>query len=281
MKNKVVDGLRNQFQGLRESLSFEIKGAVLFGSWARGQGKMGSDIDILIIGEPLPSRMRDRIIQMIDIQDNITLYPLEIVLLTPEECRDNFNKHNPLFLDISTEGLILIDTDGLLENLIEETKRYIREEGIKKTERGWLFPIKYREVSYLSKLSNLDFIEIWLEDSQREIDASKGLKEMHLFDKSVYHAQQAVEKALKAIMLCFGWYEKTHYVAKDLEGIIDKQNLPHLWSKRLKGIAKRAKKIKPEVGLARYPGIKGGSLWVPYVEYVEKDSVEALITAEE
>jgi len=39
---------------------------------------------------------------------------------------------------------------------MENTRRYILERGIVKEKGGWRFPVAYREVSYLSDISNYD-----------------------------------------------------------------------------------------------------------------------------
>ncbi|MDW7999137.1 MAG: hypothetical protein RMI30_06795 [Thermodesulfovibrio sp.] len=94
---------------------------------------------------------------MAKIREHLSLgIPVDILLLTPEECISNFKSHNPLFLDISTEGVIVIDEDSFLEKLINETKEYIEKRKIQKLSDGWRFPVKYREVTYLSKITNKD-----------------------------------------------------------------------------------------------------------------------------
>jgi hypothetical protein len=60
---------------------------------------------------------------------------LDILLLTPEECISNFKNHNPLFLDISEEGIILFDKD-FINHLIKETREYISIKGIEKLDEG-------------------------------------------------------------------------------------------------------------------------------------------------
>jgi len=39
--------------------------------------------------------------------------PLDILLLTPEEVISNFKNHNPLFLDIAEEGIIILDKNDI------------------------------------------------------------------------------------------------------------------------------------------------------------------------
>ncbi len=39
-------------------------------------------------------------------------FAVDILLLTPDEAHHNFLNHNPLFLDIAEEGIILFDPAG-------------------------------------------------------------------------------------------------------------------------------------------------------------------------
>lgn len=62
--------------------------------------------------------------------------------MTPEETISNFRNHNPLFLDIAVDGVIIIDNGKFLNNLINETRDYLEKSGIKRLKDGWEFPVK-------------------------------------------------------------------------------------------------------------------------------------------
>jgi hypothetical protein len=46
-----------------------------------------------------------------------------------------------------------------------------------------------------------------------------------IYEKAVYHCQQAVEKTVKAILICFGAYEKIHYVSNILRKEVERRDL--------------------------------------------------------
>ncbi len=68
--------------------------------------------------------------------------PLDILLPTPAEVDSNFRNHNPLFLDIAEDGILILDKDDFLRGLISETREYIRQKGIERFGDGWIFPVR-------------------------------------------------------------------------------------------------------------------------------------------
>lgn len=61
---------------------------------------------------------------------------IDILLLTKEKALSNFRNHNRLFLDIAVEGIIILDKDNFLKNLMLETGEYARQRGIKRFRDG-------------------------------------------------------------------------------------------------------------------------------------------------
>lgn len=74
--------------------------------------------------------------------------PLDILLVSKEECEYNFRNHNPLYLNIAIDGRIIYDAN-FLERLIEETKEYIKTNNIRRGDGSWSFPVKDRVVTYI------------------------------------------------------------------------------------------------------------------------------------
>ncbi|MBC7216795.1 MAG: nucleotidyltransferase domain-containing protein [Candidatus Caldatribacterium sp.] len=136
-------------EGLKK-LPMKVVAAALFGSWARGEKTRDSDVDVLVVADALCDRWHRRGKDIARIKEELlTDFPLDILLLTRDECVANFRNHNPLFLDIATEGIVLYDTDGFLARLIEETREYIAKRGIQKLPGGWRFPTRGREPTFL------------------------------------------------------------------------------------------------------------------------------------
>lgn len=165
--------------------------AVIYGSWARGQQTEDSDVDMLIISNAINPKKHKRGEEIACMKDWLSLgIPLDILLLTVDECISNFRNHNPLFLDIVLEGIILIDKGDFLKNLIEETLTYIRQKGIEKLSDGWRFPVLYRKPTFLSNVSNRDFAIVMLTDGERDFKVGMNIMKDGYFDKAVYHFQQ-------------------------------------------------------------------------------------------
>jgi HEPN domain-containing protein len=178
-------------------------------------------------------------------------------------------------LDIAFDGHIIYD-DGFIAELMTRTREDVKKKGIKRTETGgWRFPVKFRESTPLSKLENREWADIWLNDAKRDLDAAIKLFEDGIFDKCVTHSQQAVEKGVKSILICFGIYERTHYVSGILAKELKRQGLGQ-WSNRLGQIADYARDLELDATLSRYPGMFKGRVWIPYREYDEAKAKEAL-----
>ncbi len=257
----------------------DVVSIVVFGSFTKGGGY--NDIDLLIVVEELDKPPLERTEDALEIRDKIGLtLPMDILLLSRDECIDNFEAHIPLFLDIASDGSALYDDDFIV-GLMSKTRAYIREKGIERTETGgWRFPVRYRANTPLSEIGNRDWAEIWLNDAKRDLAAATHLFEDGIFDKCVTHCQQTVEKVVKGILICFGRYEKTHYVSKALAEELEREG-PKEWRERLQQIVEYARTLEPNATLSRYPGMFKGKIWVPYREYDEVKAKGALRKAKE
>jgi HEPN domain-containing protein len=209
------------------------------------------------------------------IKENLSLgIPLDCMLITSNECISNFRNHNPLFLDIAWEGMILADSSDFLRKLIEETRDYIFYKKLEKLPDGWRFPVLYRQATYLSDVSNKDFAVVMLIDGERDFNIGSKLIEDEFYDKAVYHFQQAVEKSIKSILIAFGEFKKSHFVGEVLKNRLKDMEVEQGWKEKLSSIAGISEEIEPEVTWSRYPGIDNGQLWTPYEEYTLEYAVE-------
>jgi HEPN domain-containing protein len=233
-----------------------------------------------VVAENIKPKLHRRKEEMIAIKHSLPVKSLDILLLTPTEVVSNFSNHNPLFLDIAEDGIIINDKENFLSDLIKQTREYIRAKGIKRIKDGWQFPVAYRAATLLSKVSNQDFAGAMLKDGERDFLIGKNLLRAQFFDKSVYHFQQAVEKCIKSVLVAFGKFQKTHFISEVLEEAIQGQPLPDQWKQKLTEIAGISEELEPEVSLSRYPGIINDSLWIPCDEYGQEEAEESLVKAE-
>lgn len=253
----------------------EIIAATVYGSWARGAMTVDSDVDLLLISDAINIKRHKRGKDIAAVKAWLGLdFPMDLLLLTREECISNFRNHNPLFLDIAVEGLILIDSEDFLKNLFEETRAYISLKKLQKLDDGWLFPVLYREPSFLSKISNKDFSIAMLTDGERDLNIGVSIMKEGYFDKAIYHFQQAVEKAVKSILICMGIFKKTHFVGEILIAELNRIELDDGWKDKLMTLAMISLGIEPEVTWSRYPGINNDTLWIPYEEYTAEDAAD-------
>lgn len=266
IKREIIPGLRD--------LPIKVRSAAIYGSSARGTQTGDSDLDLLLISEDVNPKRHRRGETIARIKERLSLgVPLDILLLTPAECLSNFRNHNPLFLDIAVEGQVLLDEDDFLETLMEETIAYIDERHIRKSDDGWAFPVPERAAGFLSEVSNQDFAVAMIADGGRDFEIGVEILEKGYYDKSVYHFQQAAEKGVKAILICFGIFKKTHFVGEVLLKELESRQLEGGWKQRLTVVGRVSLEIEPEVTWSRYPGISGNALWVPSEEYTKEDAV--------
>lgn len=263
-------------EALRRSRFPEVVGAVIFGSRAKGTARTVSDIDLLVVCNNINNKRHRRGEEIASIKKDLPGLPVDVLLFTPQEVESNFRNHNPLFLDIAEEGVVLIDNHGWLQKLIEETREYIKQRGIKKTDHGWIFPVARGTPTYLSKVSNKDFSLAMIKDGERDYLIGQILISGNYYDKAVYHFQQAVEKCIKSILIAMGVFEKTHFVGEVLRAYLYEEVVPVEWREELTKLAGISESIEPEVSLSRYPGIIQDSLWLPFEEYEKEDAEKAM-----
>lgn len=261
-------------------LPFRVVGAILFGSQVKGTATPDSDFDLLVVAEDIPSERHHRSREIVSLSHYIPVLPLDILLLTSGETLANFRHHNPLFLDIAEEGILILDDNHWLANLVQQTQLYIRERGIRRYGDGWIFPVQRGVPTPLSEISNFDFAQAMLLDGQRDYEIGKQITESGYYDKAVYHFQQAIEKGIKAILIAMGIFQKTHFVGKILRQVVwDKESLLD-WQVRLLEIAELSEGIEPEVSLSRYPGVIEQELWLPVDQYRREKAISACANAE-
>ena len=127
---------------MKQSLPFKVTGMVAFGSRVKEDYTEDSDTDLLVVASGIAAKRQRRGREIAFLKNVLPPVPLDILLLTKKETISNFKNHNPLFLDIATEGIVILDSDGFLANIIAETRSYIKYCKIQKIKDGWIFPVK-------------------------------------------------------------------------------------------------------------------------------------------
>lgn len=274
MKTKMIITIQSALANT--PFTFTISGVVLFGSQAKDRQKPGSDVDLLVAAENIHPKLHRRKKEIVELKRSLPGLALDVLLLTPAEVVSNFSNHNPLFLSIAEDGIIIEDKDDFLFDLMQKTREYIVFKGIERLRDGWRFPVAYRVATSLSSVSNKDFAAAMLKDGKRDFSIGQNLLRDSFFDKAVYHFQQAAEKSIKSILITLGIFQKTHYIGQILREEVQDKSLPGQWKQKLSEIADLSEELEPEVSLSRYPGIINNKLWIPSEEYDQKDAEESL-----
>jgi hypothetical protein len=109
-----------------------------FGSAARGEASLESDIDVLVIAENLPRDYGLRIRETNRIHELLRkgeVYKrlrstgasafISDVYLTPEEAQS----HPPILLDVADHGIVVYDREGFLARVLEDIRERLRQLG--------------------------------------------------------------------------------------------------------------------------------------------------------
>jgi predicted nucleotidyltransferase len=148
MKTEITAMIKTTLENNR--FPFIVSGAVLFGSVAKGSHTRDSDIDLLVVAENINPRLHRRKKEIIELKHSFPGKTMDILLLSPKEVISNFTNHNPLFLDIAEDGIIIKDERNFLWDLIKKTREYIEAKSIKRLKDGWQFPVAHRAATSLS-----------------------------------------------------------------------------------------------------------------------------------
>lgn len=270
-RDEILTHVRDNLLRIRS----DVVGIIVFGSFARGED--WRDVDVLVVLTTLADSQSAWVEACLTLKRAINLPHVEVIPHSQRGFVNALRNHSPFLLDVAVDGIILHDQANLSEE-VAGVKRYIQERGIRRPRPGsWRFPVQYRRSTPLSERRNEEYVRRWLEDAERDAEAAAALRIAGLHDRSVYHCQQAVERAVKACLVCFGTFERTHFVARELRQALSEQPLGE-WSERLERLATIAESLELHASRARYivEDSEGEKLWVPAEQYSDPDSASAL-----
>lgn len=121
-----------------------LVGCAIFGSYARGENRLNSDLDLLIILEEAPSfsyRLKEFVEQVEMKHEDLAqeLYEKEELFceLSPYILsRAEALKLQPIYYDLVEHHLILYDPEGLIARIIDSTKKLLESSEARKTGCG-------------------------------------------------------------------------------------------------------------------------------------------------
>ena len=106
----------------------DLISVVLFGSWARGEARAESDIDLLVISTHFPRSRLDRHMDMFEAVKTVAkdfASKVSIIPLTPEEASTT----KPFYLGMLTAHVLLYDRDGFFATILQRLKTRLAELG--------------------------------------------------------------------------------------------------------------------------------------------------------
>jgi len=133
----------------------QLLACAIFGSHARGENRLNSDLDLLLIldaKEGFTERMA-RFVEQIEMKHDALaqeLYEQEGVLceLSPYILmKDEARFVHPIYYDLVEHHVIVHDPHGLLDHIVRGVKEHLAESGARKEPvgTGWLWDVSGRE----------------------------------------------------------------------------------------------------------------------------------------
>jgi len=106
----------------RLQTKYDLRLAILFGSYAKGSYSFGSDIDVLIVASDLPKDLNKRFSALLDLE-----LPIQIQTFgyTIEEFTKMLEEEHPLITEVLSKGKVLYATSDY-RNLIETHHAKVR-----------------------------------------------------------------------------------------------------------------------------------------------------------
>lgn len=153
---------------------FRPRRIVLFGSRAAGVTTPDSDVDLMVIMEA-PGRAVDQAVKIRQALDPGPRFPLDILVRTPRQIQIGMDEGDFFILDVMTRGVTLYAADN---DAMSNEDAASGSAGLKQATRGWL------------QQAGTD---------HRSAHALRHLPEP-ILETACFHAQQSVEKHLKAFL---------------------------------------------------------------------------------
>jgi hypothetical protein len=149
---ELVHGLLERFHAAcRRHYGERLVSVVVFGSVGRGVAGPESDIDLLVVANPLPDGRVARVRDFADVERDLDQdlaaawragwnARLSPVFKTPVEVEAG----SPLFLDMVDDARLLTDRDGFMRQTLDRLRRRLQARGARRVWRGnaWYWDLK-------------------------------------------------------------------------------------------------------------------------------------------
>lgn len=126
---------------------------------------------------------------------------------------------------------------------------------------------------------NLELARLLYVKAEGDLESARVLFKAARFADSVYHCQQAAEKAVKSILILKGVEVREHIVSGYFSSEIVSFAEPDL-VKELREVVRTLVELEEHLIRTRYPRVSERYIWNPEVEYRTEDGERALDQAQ-
>ena len=123
---------------------------------------------------------------------------------------------------------------------------------------------------------NIKYAKLFIKRAEEDLEVSKVLLKTNHYPDSVYHSQQCVEKAVKAVLILNGVIFRRHNVSGVFRNVIYEMNIEDSWKEKLLNLIPKIESLEEHWVLPRYPEPYFGELWNPLEEYTKEDAENVL-----
>lgn len=125
------DAVERWLAALRARFGGDLVSVVVFGSRARGEARLDSDIDLLVVARDLPSDHTERFRIVLDLARQVSpdfAAMLSVIVRTPEEAAPI----KPYYLGMLSGHVLLWDHDGFFAGVLDRLRARLAELGSKR-----------------------------------------------------------------------------------------------------------------------------------------------------
>jgi HEPN domain-containing protein len=127
---------------------------------------------------------------------------------------------------------------------------------------------------------NLEYAKLFIKRAEMDLKSAKVLLDNDIYPDSIYHSQQCIEKAVKAVLVLNDMVIRKHIVSAIFKKVVRKLS-DEVWKEKLLNLISKIEKLEEHWVLPRYPEPIGDEIWNPLDNYTKEDAEECLKDAEE
>lgn len=134
-------GLKAIVKAFEQGFQEMFWGLVLFGSAARGEAGETSDLDLLVVADPLPEKFTTRMQLLRSLLPRHLRGKVSLIAKTRAEFEGGFPSY---YLDLALDGIILYDREDYMTQKLERIRSLIQAAGLtrRRTEYGFVWQWK-------------------------------------------------------------------------------------------------------------------------------------------